>query len=51
MDPGENTSYGLLDPSDVLHAIHLIPAFNINTTDQRGLDTNDDETEFYYVSM
>ncbi len=51
MNPGDITSYGILDPSDVLRAIHLIPAFNINTTDQQGSDTNDDETEFYYVSM
>jgi len=51
MEPDDITSYGFLDPSDVLRAIHLIPAFSINMASPGGSDTNDDETKFYYVSM
>jgi hypothetical protein len=45
MNPDDITSYGFLDPSDVLRAIHLVPAFDINMT------ADDGETEFHYVSM
>lgn len=51
MEPMDSSSYGFLDPSDILRAVHLIPAFDINKTPHGGSDTDEQETEFYYVSM
>jgi len=53
MDPEDPTSYGFLDPSDVLHAVHLIPTFSSGRTPSEGTDLDMDTTkwEFYYVSM
>lgn len=49
-DCEDPTSFGFLNPNDVLRSIHLIPAFSPN---ERNGEPHDDETseEFYYVSM
>jgi hypothetical protein len=48
-------SFGFLDPSDVLQAVHLIPAFSIGRTpkslDLDARDEDETEWEFFYVSM
>jgi hypothetical protein len=53
LDASEPTSYGFLDPSDVLRAVHLIPAFSTGRIPSEGADSERDATkwEFYYVSM
>lgn len=54
-DKEDTTSYGFLNPSDVLRAVHLIPAFHPNQTSvDSELDDSDDATsvqEYYYISM
>ena len=51
-DNEDATSYEFLNPSDVLRAVHLIPAFSSNKT---NLDANNSDEapvqEFYYISM
>lgn len=49
-DSEDLTSHGFLNPSDVLRAVHLIPAFSPNIMDQ-GADDDGAEPQFYYVSM
>jgi len=53
LDSNEPTSYGFLNPSDVLRAVHLIPAFSTGMIPSDGADSEKDSTrwEFYYVSM
>jgi hypothetical protein len=54
MDRDDPTSYGFINPSDVLRAVHLIPAFANGTVSTRaipGADHNPEEWEFYYISM
>ena len=58
MDSKDMDSYGFLNPSNVLRAIHLIPAFPPPDQTMHNLETEDkDEDEdgsiqdFYYVSM
>jgi hypothetical protein len=53
LDPNEPTSYGFLNPSDVLHAVHLIPAFSTGRIPSEGAESDKDSMmwEFYYVSM
>ena len=53
MDANEPTSYGFLDPSDVLRAVHLIPAFSTGRISSADADLDKDsmDWEFYYVSM
>ena len=53
MDPEDPASYRFLDPSDVLRAVHLIPAFSTGRTPSEGADSDRDTTkwEFYYVLM
>jgi len=51
MDPDDIASYGFIDPSDIIRAIHLIPAFDIDMTFSRRSGTQNDEIDFYYVSM
>jgi hypothetical protein len=51
MDPDNIASYGFIDPSDIIRAIHLIPTFGINTMNAGRSGTHDDKTDFYYVSM
>ena len=52
-DGKDPTSYGFLDPGDVLRSVHLIPAFSPNQANQEADDPDDDTPipEFYYVSM
>ena len=55
-DSEDPTSYGFLNPSNVLRAVHLIPAFSNNLKNQEGGDNNnnnndDADPELYYVSM
>jgi len=51
-DSNDPTSYGFPNPSDVLRAIHLIPAFAPNEKGQEADDPDDDTPiqEFFYVS-
>jgi hypothetical protein len=49
-DSEDSSSYGFLSPSDVLRAVHLIPAFSPNLKNQEA-DDDDTDLEFYYVSM
>jgi hypothetical protein len=51
MDREDPTSYGFIDPSDVLRAVHLIPAFANGTISRAAMDADDEEWEFYYVSL
>jgi hypothetical protein len=57
LDPENPDSYGFLDPSDILQAIHLIPVFSIgrkppsDSDVDEGDDKNNLDWEFYYVSM
>lgn len=53
MDTDELTSYGFLDPSDVLCAVHLIPAFSAAGIPPEGTRLESDSTkwDFFYVSM
>ena len=59
-DSEDSTSYGFINPRDVLRGVHLIPAFSTNLVvqerdvDDEGDNSDDDNTEnpdFYYVSM
>jgi len=55
-DSEDPTSYGFLNPDDVLRSVHLIAAFLPNEREQEAhdLDDSDDDApvpEFYYVSM
>jgi hypothetical protein len=52
-DGEDPTSYGFLDPSDVLRSVHLIPAFSPNQIDQEMVDSDDDAIPqfHYYISM
>jgi hypothetical protein len=45
-DCEDPTSFGFLDPNDVLRSVHLIPTFSLNEENQEGHDA-----DFYYVSM
>jgi len=51
MDQEDPTSYGFIDPSDVLQAVHLILAFTNGTISRVAAGADDEEWEFYYVSM
>ena len=54
LDSTSPTSFGFLNPSDVLRAVHLIPVFSIGRTPESpGLDIDEEESEsdFFYVSM
>jgi hypothetical protein len=50
MDREDSTSYGFIDPKDVLRAVHLIPAFASGTIARPVPEAGDDEWEFFYVS-
>jgi hypothetical protein len=51
-DSADPSSYKFLNPSDVLRAVHLIPAFSSNKT---NLDRDNSDgapiQEFYYISI
>jgi hypothetical protein len=51
LDPATPTSFGFLNPSDVLRAVHLIPAFSVGKTPALDSETDNAEWEFFYVSM
>jgi hypothetical protein len=55
LDPTSPTSFGFLNPSDVLQAVHLIPVFSIGRTpeslDLDAMDEDEAESDFFYVSM
>lgn len=55
LDPTSAESFGFLDPSDVLRAVHLIPTFSVGRlpAPPDDLDANEDDTDwaFFYVSM
>jgi hypothetical protein len=62
IDSKDSTSYGFINPRDILRGVHLIPAFSENLMVQErdvddednNSDDDDDDTEnpdFYYVSM
>ena len=42
LDTNKPTSYGFLDPSNVLHAIHLIPMFLTGRISSEGADLDKD---------
>lgn len=51
-------AFGFIDPSDVIRAVHLIPAFKLGTTSEflppsiaRREDEDDEDYERYYVAM
>ena len=51
-------SFGFIDPSDVIRAVHLIPAFKFGMSSQflppsiaRREDEHDEDYIWYYVSM
>jgi len=52
MDPEDPSSYLFLNPSDMLQAIHLIPAFSTGRlASDPEADEDNTDWEFYYVSM
>ena len=53
MDTEDPSSYRFLDPSDVLHAVYLIPIFSTGRIPSEGADLDRDamKWQFYYVSM
>ena len=53
LDSTDPESFGFINPSDVLRAIHLIPAFSIAKTPAppEDLDTDENDTDYFYVSM
>jgi len=52
-DSKDPTSYGFLDPKDVLRSIYLIPTFSPNQASQEAADSDDDTIPqtHYYISM
>ena len=55
-DSEDPTSYGFLNPDNVLQSVHLIAAFSPNERKQEAQDSDDSDgdapfTKFYYVSM
>jgi hypothetical protein len=53
LDTDDPTSYGFLNPSDVLRGMHLIPAFLTGRLPSSDLEVDKDDMdwEFYHVSM
>ena len=60
--PGNDEGvFGFIDPAQVIHSVHLIPAFAWGHTDNylpgqqsivvHGVDEPDDDWQFYYVAM
>ena len=54
-DSEDSSSYGFLDPGDVLRGVHLIPAFHPNQmSEDSEMDDSGNATsiqEYYYISM
>lgn len=55
-DSEDPTSYGFLNPDDVLRSVHLISAFSPNERNREAHNSDDSDDnapiqEFYYVSM
>ena len=55
LDASSTESFGFLNPSDVLRAVHLIPTFAIGRTpalaEDLGADEDNADWAFFYVSM
>jgi hypothetical protein len=51
MDREDRTSYGFIDPNDVLRGVHLIPAFASGTISGAIPEADDEEWEFFYILM
>ena len=49
LDQSEPTSFGFINPSDILQGVYLIPAFASGTISRATGDPDNKEWEFYYV--
>ena len=59
VDGDDDAAFGFLDPREVIHGVHLIPAFNHGRTTMllppsptaHSLSEKDEDWQYYYVNM